>query len=298
MQNHLYRYSTQLTIHRFLIERITLLNSMSHELTDKTAVTIDNHPKEDAPARKVSGAVGIWCLASYMNHNCIGNAHVAFIGDMIIVRAARPLPANTEITFPYVAVEKHYEERQARLEMSWQFNCSCGLCQAEAGENPEQVRLRNVLLGDISEALQNTRRSDVVNRSALDAVQDLLDAVRRTYQNPASVQPRISMSAPLLALAESYGLLGNSAKVVETCMSLFHAMGYVLEVDETRFAVAEWGAVTHEVLQAVCLMWDASHDVASRAFVNAVEEVLRVLYVVVIGEENSFEERIGGSVRR
>lgn len=234
-----------------------------------------------------------------MNHECIGNAQVAFIGDMIIVRAAKPLSANTEITFPYIATKKHYEQRQACHEKSWQFKCSCGLCQAEAGENPARVRLRKMVLGDISEALENLRRFDhVVNSSALDAVQDLLDAMRHTYQNPASVQPRIDMSAPLLALTGSYGLLGNSAKVVEGCMNLLEALGYVLEVSDTSFAVTEWGAVTQDVFEAMCLMWDASHHVAKREFVDAVEEALKVLYVIVIGEGESFEERIGASVRR
>lgn len=41
---------------------------------------------------------GIWLKASYTNHSCCSNARRAFIGDMMIVRAAQDLEPNTEIT--------------------------------------------------------------------------------------------------------------------------------------------------------------------------------------------------------
>ena len=56
--------------------------------------------------------------------------------------------------------------------------------------------------------------------------------------------------------------------------------------------------MTQDVLEAMCLMWDASHHVAKREFVDAVEEALKVPYLIVIGEGESFEERIGATVRR
>lgn len=41
---------------------------------------------------------GIWLKASSMNHACYPNCSRVFIGDMVIVRAARDLATGTELS--------------------------------------------------------------------------------------------------------------------------------------------------------------------------------------------------------
>ncbi|KAA8532961.1 hypothetical protein F0562_032922 [Nyssa sinensis] len=62
---------------------------------------------EDAISAKVLGknsdyhGVGLWVLASFINHSCNPNARRLHIGDYLIVHASRDVKAGEEITFAY-----------------------------------------------------------------------------------------------------------------------------------------------------------------------------------------------------
>lgn len=67
---------------------------------------------------------GIFINAAYINHSCYSNARRSFIGDMMLVRASRNLPAGTELFFWY-AMPNHkltYEKTQEKLQ-NWGFKC-------------------------------------------------------------------------------------------------------------------------------------------------------------------------------
>ncbi|KAF8852316.1 hypothetical protein BDZ45DRAFT_749713 [Acephala macrosclerotiorum] len=51
----------------------------------------------------------------------------AFISDMQIIRAARDLPADTELTFSYVTLADPPKMNETLLK-SWSFQCGCTLC--------------------------------------------------------------------------------------------------------------------------------------------------------------------------
>jgi hypothetical protein len=57
---------------------------------------------------------GIWINASYINHSCLGNVRRSFIGDMMIVRAAKDMAACTELMFPYKTPEGIYDSSKVR----------------------------------------------------------------------------------------------------------------------------------------------------------------------------------------
>jgi len=41
---------------------------------------------------ELRGGLGIWVQASYINHCCVENAHITYLGDMMIVTAVRDIP--------------------------------------------------------------------------------------------------------------------------------------------------------------------------------------------------------------
>ena len=82
----------------FLAEAIIALNVFGcPQITLKTHFS--HHSPEQQERQKHHHTTGIFLKASLINHSCHNNARRSFIGDMIIVRAAKDIPADTEISF-------------------------------------------------------------------------------------------------------------------------------------------------------------------------------------------------------
>ncbi|PNG99766.1 Histone-lysine N-methyltransferase ASHR1, partial [Tetrabaena socialis] len=110
------------------------------------------------------GPVGLWPVASMLNHSCQPNAVAYLVGDTLLVRATRNVGRDSELTISYLPVGggvygidggggggggttaataaaatllSPLKERQAALEDGWGFVCGCGRCQAEAALDPK-----------------------------------------------------------------------------------------------------------------------------------------------------------------
>lgn len=108
-----------------------------------------NSLMEDAASAKVLGkksrdycGVGLWILASFVNHSCSPNARRLHIGDCVSIHASRDIKAGEEITFAYFDVLLPLKKRR-ELSRRWGFSCNCKRCRFEQViciEREEQVR--------------------------------------------------------------------------------------------------------------------------------------------------------------
>lgn len=84
----------------FLTERIIALNGFGCPRT-----TLRQHfspgSAEQQEREENHHTTGVFITASYINHSCCSNARRSFIGDMMIVRAAKDIPADSEVFFWY-----------------------------------------------------------------------------------------------------------------------------------------------------------------------------------------------------
>lgn len=91
---------------------------------------------EDAISSKVLGknsdyyGVGLWVLASFINHSCVPNARRLHVGDYLIVHASRDVKAGEEITFAYFDVLSPLDKRNEMCK-TWGFRCDCKRCKFE-----------------------------------------------------------------------------------------------------------------------------------------------------------------------
>ncbi|KAM1170520.1 hypothetical protein ACFX2G_021379 [Malus domestica] len=74
--------------------------------------------------------VGLWVLASFINHSCVPNARRMHIGDHVMVHASRDVKAGEEITFAYFDVLSPLEKRNESCK-TWGFRCNCKRCKFE-----------------------------------------------------------------------------------------------------------------------------------------------------------------------
>lgn len=98
-------------------------------VADTASVIFPFHWQGERPEEGRRG-VGLWCMASYINHSCMPNSSRSFIGDLMITRATKPIARDQEITRYYQDFRQNLPAEDL-LRGSWDFVCTCELCVAE-----------------------------------------------------------------------------------------------------------------------------------------------------------------------
>jgi len=125
--------------------------------SDEGAMVIDVFQVHDIVARNAFGpepgtsSAGLWVLASYINHSCLPNSEKEYTGDLMLLRATRPIACGEEITHAY-DLSSDYDARMDALMRTWGFKCDCKLCVAEEGDSAA-VRKRRTELESEANAL-------------------------------------------------------------------------------------------------------------------------------------------------
>ncbi|KAI1334747.1 SET domain-containing protein [Xylariaceae sp. FL0016] len=64
-----------------------------------------------------------------VNHSCVPNAYVQFIGSAAILHASQEIGEGEEVEISYIECNLHKSHRQEALETRYQFRCSCARCR-------------------------------------------------------------------------------------------------------------------------------------------------------------------------
>jgi len=132
-------------------------------------------------SREENASTGLWILASYINHSCIPNARREYLGDLMVLRATRPIGAGEEIMHSYDE-SSEYDARTAALMNTWGFTCTCALCNAERADSPALRKKRRELE---SEANAFVERDEAVGAKRLSIVKArrLVRSINDTYDD-------------------------------------------------------------------------------------------------------------------
>ncbi|KAF2122993.1 hypothetical protein BDV96DRAFT_481710 [Lophiotrema nucula] len=128
-------------------------------------------------ARKAS--TGLWVRAAYINHSCVFNVTKEFVGDMMVLRATRPIAPGEELFHAY-DLAPDYDTRQKSLLTTWGFECDCALCVAEKADGPNLRKKRSQLVSEADQMVQKTHWADA-KRVAIARAQRLAKAIEDTY---------------------------------------------------------------------------------------------------------------------
>jgi hypothetical protein len=122
--------------------------------------------------------VGVWPLAARLNHSCVYNTERSFIGDALVLRAARDLPADAELTTAYRANDGSGAGQaalDAELRRRWGFTCACPLCADVRATRSALLATRDAMtreiLGFLGEHINSPDRMEVV-RKKIDRLAD------------------------------------------------------------------------------------------------------------------------------
>ncbi|KAI0353060.1 hypothetical protein OH77DRAFT_1407932 [Trametes cingulata] len=159
-------------------------------------------PRVDEEAKPA----GLYTLASMFNHSCIANAIWYCIGDLMIIRAAEPIPAGTEVTIPY-SVEESYLDRRTILRKHMLDSCSCRLCEEDRHDGEVRLRRRHELKSRIE--------TQTIMSTPLAEVRSLAKDIDATYAPTRSgVRPLSALA--LHVVAERLRISGNAHHIRES----------------------------------------------------------------------------------
>ncbi|XP_060215324.1 methyltransferase FGSG_00040 [Lycium barbarum] len=90
--------------------------------------------------------IGLWILASFINHSCDPNVRRSHVGDHVIIHASRDIKAGEELTFAYFDVFLPFKNREEKAK-NWGFICKCKRCKLESGvcSNQEMMEIEMFL---------------------------------------------------------------------------------------------------------------------------------------------------------
>lgn len=124
-------------------------------------------------------STGLWIWAAHINHSCVANSQKEFIGDLIVVRATRPITTGEELFISYEE-SSDYDARQTALMTTWGFACNCPLCAAEKADDPT-VRKKRQELASEADAFVGREHPVNAKRLAIAKAQRLARAINETY---------------------------------------------------------------------------------------------------------------------
>ncbi|UZP40264.1 hypothetical protein NXS19_008080 [Fusarium pseudograminearum] len=245
-------------------------------------------PSPSCRERPLFTTAGVWLLAARINHSCVGNCRRSFIGDIQIVRAARGLPAGTELTFPYCPTgdSETYQDVQNKLA-KWGFTCDCELCK-DRRKTTEAVRiLRKELHDDFMDQSPSDEPFD------LDKAMKLMKGIEKTYRGKPAKQIRWVLSNIYAYIGIRCRQDGEFVEAAEMLIKAIEAMGFVIQATPpggargpSRFEVKHWGMMEHHVPWLFFQLIEC-YDEIDPQLVPAAEHYARVAYSIIVGEHES-----------
>jgi hypothetical protein len=288
---------------RFLVERMVSLNSFGCPRSSAEEYR-DFVTGKQPEFSETSGydSTGFWILASHFNHSCLSNASRSFIGNFMIVRAARDMASGEELTWGYVSPDLSQEERQKKLSDQWDFVCDCKQCHAERATPKEMQRKRAALLKDLETVfaqLKSSRRKTLSQRD-LDEPIKILYALEATYAFPATEQPRLALYQPFLGLAQICRNQNRPPRdVVAMATKVLSSMGFETQIVAKHLRIVRWGVLNDYVVEAFLHLEYAYGRMGNKEFRDDATAFARKSYEIFHGELESFEETrtaVGGQL--
>ncbi|KNG84245.1 hypothetical protein ANOM_007397 [Aspergillus nomiae NRRL 13137] len=268
----------------FLIARIVSLNAFGCPPSSREYYLADKARRLETGDQFHS--CGVWPKSSYINHSCDSNTQRSFIGDMIIIRAAKDLDPDTEITFWYATPDVDDFDTHRDKFQHWGFECDCIICQDYQNTDASILEKRQTLRTEVRQYIQSTRHPDLVR------IESTVASLASTYSRPAREVPRLGIWDVQCVLAKKYLRLDQPVKAIEAVFGALESLGYIIQgadVPDAPLVVVQWGFMVDQLIEIWLVLAEAFHTVSPELEAMA-ERYARITYKICVGEDETFED--------
>jgi hypothetical protein len=277
---------------RFLVAQMVSLNAFGCPRSSAEEYRAFMTGKKSECSEPGYDSTGFWIMASHINHSCLPNASRSFIGNFMIVRAARDMKSGEELTWGYVSPSLSQEERQKKLS-HWGFVCDCQLCEAERATPKEKQRKRATLLKKLEAIFANSTQwqsSMTLSSKDLEKSIKLLNELKETYAFPPSKQPRFTLFEPFLGLARCYRRQNRPHDVIAMANEALASLGFEFQKVDQHLRIVRWGFLNRHVVETFRHLENAYRTFGNKKFKDDTAAFARKAYAILEGESESFDE--------
>lgn len=225
---------------------------------------------------------------------------------MFVLRAARDIPANTEVTIWYQLVKISDQfQSQAPLKLShYDFTCDCVLCRTRQSCGKKKFAARRSILSDINGLAHwpGGPRS----REVKDAMLRAIKALNSTYSKPISEVPRLELYSSYhhlttYGLKNGYGPYGigrltiaDIEEAVNLGIKALESLSFVIEGGSfprqpgKPLTIKQWGLMRDDMVPLWCNL-SAAYSKVAPDLVNQALAYAKLSYRICYGEDETFE---------
>ncbi|CAG8958015.1 hypothetical protein HYFRA_00000358 [Hymenoscyphus fraxineus] len=226
------------------------------------------------------GTTGMWILASYINHSCNPTCVRNFIGDMQIVRAARDMPANMELTFSYL----YRDESPNMIDVSsWGFQCDCSICVEDSATSAAVKMQRRKL-----------HKVFALPIATLEKKEETLKQFANTYKQPPSEVPRLGIIIMHNSLIREFAQRREVKKAVDQVLATFESLGFIIEgvrgssSQGSKIIVRRWGFPHNGTTSLWLTLRDVYKSLGKNELADQTEKFARISWMLRVGEDTTF----------
>ncbi|CAG8575219.1 9439_t:CDS:1 [Ambispora leptoticha] len=163
---------------------------------------------------------GIWIKPSYFNHSCIDtNVQRIYLGDLMFVRAQRPIKKGEELTLFYTDPVEPFEKRTKTLQ-KFGINCQCRLCKLERAESNKVKQLRVKIQERFNSDITPPQFEGVSLDSLIAELESLIEELESL--RPKNYDLDFSLMNVKTALSIAYHKNGSFTKSITILEQLHH----------------------------------------------------------------------------
>ncbi|KAL4795819.1 hypothetical protein BDV19DRAFT_388844 [Aspergillus venezuelensis] len=241
----------------FLVENVLNKNAFACPRSSRDILRRNMSLGGNVSNKEQTRASGLWILASSISHSCTSNANRSFIGDMMIVRAAQDLAANTEIRIYYQSPMREAAD---------------GVPDEERDGVPLRANLKSLRIDELE-------------------IRTLIHSIETTYRQPISEVPRVSVAYAYSILVLIQALTCPPGKVIDNAAKTLKSLGYIVEVGpaaEPSLTIRRWGIVAENL---VGFWWTLSvgYRQSAPGFSKQLEDYARLTFKIIVGENETFD---------
>jgi len=247
---------------------------------------------ETLPAGTANGS-GLWIMPSYINHSCWPNSVRSFLGDLLIVRAARDISEGEEITITYFENESSVQKRQKALYSKWGFNCKCTLCEVEVAESQEVQDRRQELVEKALKFEVYLKRSVEKTNSGIAPMVALIKGIEATYTKPEFIHPRIRLLSPRNILHTFLVSAERPQDVFLFAKEALNELGFKITTRRGKAVIERYGYMCYPVMHLFVHVITAGAMMGDLWTAVLWKDIAVKVYEVIVGERESFFDAFG-----
>jgi len=272
----------------------TRLSSIDDPLENmfKEKTEVEKMIAKASPTGTAEGS-GLWIMPSYINHSCWPNSVRSFLGDLLIVRAARDIREGEEITINYLENESSVQERQKSFYSGWDFNCTCTLCEIETAEQQGVRDKRQELVEKARKFEVYLKQSIEKTNSGIAPMITLIRGIEATYTKPEFIQPRVPLLTPTHILQTFLVRAERPPDVFLLAKEALNGLGFKITINGGKVVIERYGWMCYPVMNLFVHVITAGAMMGDLWTATLWRNAAAKVYEVLAGEKESFFDVFG-----